>query len=145
MFKNNTKYIIPFILDNNKLVKTKYLIFCDIEKVGFHTYLILKYKVDSIKAFDYIVYNLEKEKHIYYLDKYSCSTITAKLLIPKTLEFTVSSIKYLGHKILSEKDLDLHNKFWDFHYFVCFNKKPGLSKDGPGSFYSFNPIILCSK
>lgn len=116
MFKNNTKYIIPFILDNNKLAKTKYLIFCDIEKVGFHTYLILKYKVNSGNAFDFIVYNLEKEKYIYHLDNYSGYTITAKLLIPKTLEFTVFSIKYLGHKVLSEKDLDLYNNFWGFHY-----------------------------
>lgn len=113
--KSNSYYIIPFIIQNVDLLYKDALNCVSIKRVGFNTYLELRYKYTDEKEISSIRSMLDTEKYLYtsYEDTI-CNDlfVVAKFLIPKPKDSLFRSVNKLGREFLSSSDLKHVYKYW---------------------------------
>lgn len=112
-FKNHTKYIIPYAVNNKFLFKNKLFVESDIFEALGEIYLDLKFSISASKyEYNKLVYFLNKENNLYgiYLRP---TYLLARFKIQPGFDITASLIKQFGDRFISK---DMVIKTYEFFH-----------------------------
>ena len=145
-FESNSYYVIPFIIQNVDLLYFDTLYCVNIRKVGFNSYLEVKYHFTDKLQTSLISRMLSKEKNIYttYEDVINDEVLfVARFKIPESKSTLYDTLSKIGEDYLSVKDLKKVYKYWKKVLQLMFDdkKSPATRESSRAYFYFSNCII----